>query len=125
MGKDFLFKGYYLDGKLIGFSTATAFENVLDGNFIGLDYEFNQSHAVYQRILYDFVQHAFNIGAKVIKIGRTAEEIKSGVGATPTEMKFYAKHRNKVTNAILRPLVQNLKPSDFELRKPFKAEYYS
>ena len=125
LGKDFLFKGYYLDGKLIGFSTATAFENVLDGNFIGLDYEFNQSHAVYQRILYDFVQHAFNIGAKVIKIGRTAEEIKSGVGATPTEMKFYAKHRNKVTNAILRPLVQNLKPSDFELRKPFKAEYYS
>ncbi|NNJ54687.1 MAG: hypothetical protein HKP14_01070 [Bacteroidia bacterium] len=124
LGKDFLFKGYYLKGKLIGFSTATAFENVLDGNFIGLDYEFNQSHAVYQRILYDFIQHAFDIGAKVIKIGRTAEEIKSGVGATPTEMKFYAKHRNKVTNAILRPLVQNLKPSDFELRKPFKVEYY-
>ena len=118
------FKGYYLGDKLIGFSTATSFGEVLDGNFIGLDYDYNQEYAVYQRMLYDFVQHAIEIGAKQVKIGRTAEEIKSGVGAQPVEMKFYAKHRNKVTNALLRPFIQKLKPNDFNLRKPFKAEYY-
>ena len=124
LGKNFFFNGYYLGDRLIGFSTATAFEDVLDGNFIGLDYDYNQEYAVYQRMLYDFVKHAITIGAKQVKIGRTAEEIKSGVGAVPVEMKFYAKHRNKVKNALLKPFVANLKPSTFELRKPFKAEYY-
>ncbi len=123
-GEDFLFKGYYVEDKLIAFSTATAFDNVLDGNFIGLDYDYNQDYGVYQRILYDFVKHALKIGATEIRIGRTAEEIKSGVGAHPVEMKFYAKHRNKVTNAILRPFVQKLKPNTFNLRKPFKASFY-
>lgn len=124
LGDAFYFNGYYLNGKLIGFSTATTFDNVLDGNFIGLDYDYNQEYAVYQRMLYDFVNHAFRKGAKYVKIGRTAEEIKSGVGALPVEMKFYAKHRNKMKNALLKPFLKNLKPNDFELRKPFKAEYY-
>lgn len=124
LGESFFFNGYYIGDKLIGFSTATAFDNVLDGNFIGLDYDYNQEYAVYQRMLYDFVKHAIHIGASKLKIGRTAEEIKSGVGALPVEMKFYAKHRNKVKNALLKPFVGNLKPNSFELRKPFKAEFY-
>jgi len=124
LGDAFYIRGYYLDGKLIGFSTATVFENVLDGNFIGLDYDFNRDYSVYQRILYDFVSHAIKIGAKKLHIGRTAEEIKSGVGALPVDMVFYAKHRNKVTNAILKPFIKNLSPSEFELRKPFKKSYY-
>lgn len=124
LGENFFFNGYYRGDILIGFSTATSFEDVLDGNFIGLDYDYNQEYAVYQRMLYDFVKHAITIRAKQVKIGRTAEEIKSGVGALPIEMKFYAKHRNKVKNAILKPFVGNLKPNTFELRKPFKAEYY-
>lgn len=122
--ENFYFKGYYIDNKLIGFSTATLFDDVLDGNFIGLDYDYNYEYAVYQRMLYDFIKHGIERGVKYVKIGRTAEEIKSGVGAEPVEMKFYAKHRNKVTNAILKPFVQKLQPSEFELRKPFKAEHY-
>lgn len=125
LGDDFYFRGYYLANKLIGFSTATAFDDVLDGNFIGLDYDYNREYSVYQRILYDFINHAIRIGAKSLKLGRTAEEIKSGVGAQPVDMVFYARHSNKVTNAILKPFVQNLKPSDFELRRPFKAEFYN
>ena len=124
LGEQFFFRGYYLKNEFVAFGTATSFDEVLDGNFIGLNYTYNQDYGIYQRILYDFVRHAFKIGAREIRIGRTAEEIKSGVGATPTDMKFYAKHRNKVTNAILRPFVQNLKPSEFNLRRPFKAIYY-
>lgn len=124
-GDNLIFKGYYLDNKLIGFSTATCFDDVVDGNYIGLDYDYNRDYAVFQRMLYDFIKEAFDRNATEIRIGRTAEEIKSGVGAEPIEMKFYAKHRNKVTNAILRPFVQNLKPSEFNFRKPFKKEYYN
>lgn len=125
LGDDFFFRGYYLDSRLIGFSTATMFNNVFDGNFIGLNYDFNQDYAVYQRMLYDFVKQGIQSSMQYVKIGRTAEEIKSGVGAQPVEMKFYAKHRNKVTNALLRPFIQNLKPSKFDQRRPFKAEYYN
>lgn len=124
LGDQFFFRGYYIEKKLIGFSTATIFDDVFDGNFIGLDYDYNLEYAVYQRMLYDFAKEAIERGLKKVKIGRTAEEIKSGVGAEPVEMKFYAKHRNKVTNAILKPFIQNLKPSEFNLRRPFKAEYY-
>lgn len=124
LGDQFFFRGYYIDGKLIGFSTATIFDDTFDGNFIGLDYDYNQEYAVYQRMLYDFVKYGIKQGVRYIKIGRTAEEIKSGIGAEPVEMKFYAKHRNKVTNAILKPFIQNLRPSEFNLRRPFKAEYY-
>ncbi|MDP4988957.1 MAG: hypothetical protein NWP54_02250, partial [Polaribacter sp.] len=45
LGDDFYFNGYFMNNKLIGFSTATHFDNVLDGNFIGLDYNFNQEFA--------------------------------------------------------------------------------
>ncbi len=124
LSDQFYFRGYYIEQRLIGFSTATAFDDVLDGNFIGLDYDFNKEYSVYQRILYDFVEHAIKIDAKYLKIGRTAEEIKSGIGALPVEMVFYAKHRNKITNAVLKPFVSNLKPSEYNLRKPFKASYY-
>ncbi len=124
LGDDFYFNGYFIDNKLIGFSTATHFDNVLDGNFIGLDYDFNQEFAMYQRMLYDFVAHAIQVKATYVRIGRTAEEIKSGIGALPVEMKFYAKHRNKIKNALLKPFVNKLEPNNFELRKPFKSEYY-
>lgn len=124
LGDQFYFRGYYLEDKLIGFSTATAFDDVLDGNFIGLNYAYNKEFSVYQRILYDFVNHAINIKARYLNIGRTAEEIKSGIGALPVEMVFYAKHRNKITNALLKPVVSNLTPSEYHLRKPFKASYY-
>lgn len=121
---NFFFRGYYLNEQLIGFSTATIFDDVFDGNFIGLDYDYNQTHAVYQRMLYDFLEKAIDLGLKTVRIGRTAEEIKSGIGAEPVEMKFYAKHRNKVTNALIRPFIQKLRPNEFSLRRPFRALHY-
>jgi predicted N-acyltransferase len=124
LGDNFFFRGYYLDQKLIGFSTATLLNDALDGNFIGLNYGYNQDFAVYQRMLYDFVKYGIDKGVQYVRIGRTAEEIKSGVGAQPVEMKFYAKHRNKLSNALLRPFIQHLKPSKFNQRRPFKLEYY-
>jgi hypothetical protein len=121
LGDAFYFKGYLLDKKLIGFSTATVLDNSLDGNFIGIDHKYNKNYSVYQRILYDFIAHAINTKLKSVRLGRTAEEIKSGVGATPIEMKFYAKHHNRFKNSILRPFLSLLRPSEFNLRRPFKS----
>jgi predicted N-acyltransferase len=124
LGDRLYFRTYSIDGVLVGFAMATFLDNILDGNFIGLDYEYNKKHAIYQRILYDFVEIGIEKRVCEIRIGRTAEEIKSGIGAEPVPMKLYARHRNNVSNQILKRLVQNVKPSDFRQLKPFKAEYY-
>ena len=122
LGESLYFKGYLLDNKLIGFATATTLNQTLDGNFIGIDHHYNKEFSVYQRILYDFIGYAIEKKMTSVRLGRTAEEIKSGVGALPIEMKFYAKHHNFFKNGILKPFISLLKPSQFNLRRPFKID---
>lgn len=122
LGESLYFKGYLLDNKLIGFATATTLNKTLDGNFVGIDHQCNKEFLVYQRILYDFIGYAIEKKLTSVRLGRTAEEIKSGVGALPIEMKFYAKHHNFFKNGILKPFISLLKPSQFNLRRPFKID---
>ncbi len=117
----FLVKGYLLKDKLVGFSSAFVFDSVLDANFVGIDYELNQELAVYQRMLYDFVDFAILNQCKEIRFGRTAEEIKSSIGAKPVNMVLLIKHRNIFTNYILKSIIGKNKPSTYSLRNPFKS----
>lgn len=119
-----IFIGYFLDQKMIGFSSSFIDKTYLDANYVGLDYDYNTLHALYSRMLYDFVEMSIKKGMTELRLGRTAEEIKSGVGALPEEMKLYIKHTNSLSNTLLKGLVSNVKPNPFELRRPFKAEFY-
>ena len=38
----------------------------------------------------------------------------------PNEMKFYAKHQNRFKNSIIKPFLSLLRPSEFNLRRPYK-----
>ncbi|MBQ4821709.1 hypothetical protein [Aquimarina sp. MMG016] len=120
--QDFIFKGYFLDQKLIGFTTSFILENAVDANHIGIDYQYNKSHAIYQKMLYDYVDLAILKKVKQLRLGRTAEIIKSCVGARPVEMKLYVRHGNSISNAILKPLVELISPSEYEVRNPFKLQ---
>lgn len=117
---DFIFTGYYLENKLIGFTTCFLFTTILDANFVGIDYNYNNDYKLYQRMLYDFVSCAILNNKAELRFGRTAETSKSGVGAIPVEMKLFAKHRNLLPSKLLQPLISSIKPKEFELRKPFK-----
>lgn len=119
----FILKGYYLNDKLVGFSSAFIAGEFIDANYVGLDYTVNQDHSLYQRMLYDYAALAIHKQVKELRLGRTAEEIKSCLGAEPTEMKLYVKHRNAVSNKLIKPIIQSISPSKFELRKPFKASF--
>ena len=109
---------------MIGFSSSFVDRSYLDANYVGIDYDYNIEHALYSRMLYDFIELSIRKGLSEIRLGRTAEEIKSGVGALPEEMKLYIKHTNSLSNTLLKGMVANVKPNPFELRKPFKAEHY-
>lgn len=120
---NFIFSGYFMGEKLVGFSTGFLYDNYLDANYVGLDYELNYQHAIYQRMLYDFVDLSIKHRVKELRLGRTAEEIKSCLGAEPTNMKLYIKFRNTVSHKLLKPIIESISPSEFELRKPFKAAF--
>jgi len=124
IGDRLKFTGYYVEEQLVGFCCATLINtSCVEANYVGLDYEINRSKALYQRMLYDMVAFAIENNLSQVHFGRTAEELKSTIGAVPTDMKLYIRHRNKLSNQLLKPIISSINPSVFELRNPFKANF--
>jgi len=123
LGDNFVLKGAFLDGKLVGFSTSFMNDGSLEANYVGLDYQYNIDYSIYQRLLYDYVEQAIQGRAKDLQLGRTSELIKSALGAIPTNMKLYVKHKSGVSNLLLKPIIHSISPSEFELRRPFKSNF--
>ena len=123
LNDNFIFRAFYLNDEMVGFSTATINNTVLEANFVGMNYEYNTDYCIYQRILFDYVEQAIDLSIKEVHLGRTAELIKSAIGAEPVHMKLYAKHGKSVSNLLLKPVIKSIVPSEFELRKPFKESF--
>lgn len=121
-GEDFICKGYYLDDKLVGFMSGLINQGTLDAHYVGLNYELNKEHAIYSRMLYDYVKIAIERNVKYVNFGRTAGEIKSTLGAVPNELTCYVRHKKSVTNFLFKPILRKIKPKPFEQRFPFKKE---
>ncbi len=124
LGEAFICKGAFMDDMLIGFSTAFVNGNTLEASYVGLDYNYNTHYALYERLLYNYVEEAIQQGAILLNLGRTSELIKSALGATPQHLTLYAKHTSKFKNVLVKPILEKIAPSTFELRKPFKVDFY-
>jgi hypothetical protein len=120
LSDDFEFVGYFVEQQLVGFTCSIFWGDNLEGHTIGLDYEFNNKYAVYQNILYDDIDTAIKRGKKRVVFGRTALEIKSGVGAEPADMQCYIRHPNTIGNKLLKPVFRHIKTSEWIQRSPFK-----
>jgi hypothetical protein len=111
---------YYHNGQMIGFRSTFILKNEIEAHFIGLDYTINKELELYQNILYDYVKEAIENRSEKLLLGRTASEIKSTVGAEALELTCYIRHRNPLSNRIIKPFVDYLKPSEWVPRNPFK-----
>lgn len=118
--EDFYVKGYFFEGKLVGFLSAMKNQENLDAHFIGIDYTKNKDLAIYPRILNDYVRLGIETKAQRINLGRTASEIKSTLGATPETLTCYFKHRRKTINAFVKPFIKNITIKTFKQHQPFK-----
>ena len=116
----FIVKGYFLEDKLVGFLSAMVNQENLDAHFIGLDYSLNKEHAIYPRILNDYVRLGLENGSERINLGRTASEIKSTLGAKPENLICYFKHKITWINHFIKPLASNVKIKSFKEHQPFK-----
>ena len=118
--KDFIVKAYFLEGKIVGFLSALKNKTHLDAHFIGLDYDLNKTHAIYLRILNDYVRLGIQHRVGQINLGRTASEIKTTIGAMPLELSCYIKHKNKFINALIKPFFKKIQIKGFKQHNPFK-----
>ena len=114
------FRGYHLDGDLVGFSTALSLGNELDVQFVGIDYDRNAEHGIYQRMLVDLLDSGIRQRMQRIHFGRTAEQAKSNLGARPMGLRFFVKHHSTLANKLIGPFLRSVKPNTFEQRSPFK-----
>jgi predicted N-acyltransferase len=120
MGDKFNFVAYYHSNELVGFRSTFMLKNAVEAHFIGLDYKINKELELYQNILYDYIQEAIDNRKQQVFLGRTASEIKSTVGAEAYQLTCYIRHRNSLSNRIIKPFVDYLKPTEWVPRNPFK-----
>ncbi len=122
MGDDFIVRGYYKGEQLIGFLTGVInHDGEFEAHFLGYDNRWNPVYKLYFNMLLDLIELGIDQGAKHIIFARTAEEIKSSVGAEAIDLICYIRHRSSFTNRFIRPLLDYLNPvDDWSPRHPFK-----
>jgi hypothetical protein len=118
--ENFIVWSYFLDDKIVGFLSALKNKKQLDAHFIGLNYSLNKSHAIYPRILNDYIRLGLEKKVEIINLGRTASEIKSTIGAQPLELSCYIKHKNKFINILIKPFFKKIQIKSFKQHSPFK-----
>jgi len=117
---NFSFTGYYHNEELIGFRTTFLLEGAVEAHFIGLNYQINKELELYQNILYDYVKEAIDNNSQQLILGRTASEIKSTIGAEAYQLTCYIRHRNPLSNHLIKPFIDSIKTIDWIPRSPFK-----
>ncbi|PWA08304.1 GNAT family N-acetyltransferase [Flavobacterium laiguense] len=117
----FLFYGYFLDEKLIGFNTLIKNGKSMDTYFLGYDDSIQREKMLYLNMLYDMIAYSINKGFEEIIFSRTALEIKSSVGAKPVEMFGFMEHSNPQINKHVYRIFPYLEPTVvWQERNPFK-----
>lgn len=118
---DFLFYGYFLDGKLVGFNTLIKNGSDMDTYFLGYDDAIQKEKMLYLNMLYDMAGYAIKKGFKHVVFARSAMEIKSSVGAKAEDVYGVIKHTNPLLNAFMSKLFPYFDPKvEWKERSPFK-----
>ncbi len=122
LGDHFILQAYYKQEKMIGFLSGVVNPNgEFEAHFLGYDNRWNPSYKLYFNMLLDLIEIGIARRASHIVFARTAEEIKSSVGAVAVNLTCYIRHRSTFTNRFIRPLLDYLNPvDDWSPRHPFK-----
>lgn len=111
---------YWYQDTMVGFATAFHVGRQLHAHFIGLDYEINKKLSIYPRILNDYVRLGIMLDCAEVNFGRTSSEIKSTLGARPEHLTCFVRHRRTIANLFFKPLVRQIKMTEYKEHKPFK-----
>lgn len=113
---------YYYEGQMVTFYTTISNGAEMEAHFLGYDKGLNHDRQLYLNALYDMVRLGIEGGHERIVFARTALEIKSSVGAVPTELYCYLRHENSLANRFTGKILDYLKPVEvWQQRHPFKG----
>jgi hypothetical protein len=120
---NFNVKGFFLNGRMVAFCSSFRLPNdTLEAHYVGFDYELNVEYSLYQNLLYELLKEAIATGCKRLNLGRTAAEIKSTIGAVPSDLLCYIRPQNAVSRLIQKPFISFLQPGAWIQRNPFREE---
>jgi Acetyltransferase (GNAT) domain len=114
------FKGIFENGKLLAFMAGIRDHNHFEAHHIGIDYEYNKSHNLYQNLLYEYIEMAILAKSPLLSFGRTALEMKTTVGAVAHTYHAYIKLNNGLINGIAGHMLPKEYEMDWIPRNPFK-----
>lgn len=118
---DFLFYGYFMNDKMIGFNTMIKNGKSLDTYFLGYDDSIQREKMLYLNMLYDMIAYAIKKGYEEVIFSRTALEIKSSVGAKPIKTVGLIKHESGILNRYMSTIFPYLEPEMiWQARNPFQ-----
>lgn len=112
--------GYFINEKLVAFSSEIEEGEALYSYFVGFDRQVNSSLPIYGRILIENIRSAINSKKDFLVLGRTANEYKSNFGATPIKSFIYLKVKNRFLRFFLAPIYGRLSIRKWQQRHPFK-----
>ena len=120
LNEHIIVRGYFLEERLVGFSTYSIKESELHTNYVGFDKNLNFNLPIYARMILDHISTAIEKKSTKLILGRTANEFKSNFGAVPEKNFIYIKFTNVFLNLLFNPLIKNIKIKKWKQRRPFK-----
>ena len=118
---NFLFYGYFLEGKLVGFNTLIKNGHDMDTYFLGYDETIQKEKMLYLNMLYDMIGYAIKKKFKHVIFARSAMEIKSSTGAVAEDVYGIIKHTNPLLNNFMASLFPYFDPKiEWKQRSPFR-----
>jgi predicted N-acyltransferase len=108
------------DEELLGFVTTVRDGDTAVGYYIGFDRAANAEIPIYFRLLQAVVDDAIKLGCRRLSLGRTALEPKARLGARPSPMRVWIRHRIPALNILVRALLHSVSHDEAPERNPFK-----
>lgn len=116
----FKIKAYKSKDKLIGFVSYFELDTVIEVHYVGIDYQYNKDGKIYNYILYKILEHSFEKQINHVCYGRTAQELKSTLGAKPFSILSSLKLNYSFLNLLTPLFLNRMTPEKWVMRDPFK-----
>ena len=111
-----------LEGQTIGFHCGMSDGEDIEAYFVGFEVTYNKSHALYQRMLLEFIQWGIREGCASVNLGRTALDIKASLGAEPQRLVLHERMKNPWMHALARWAARASAPKQHALKRAWKED---
>jgi predicted N-acyltransferase len=100
----------YREERIVAFGWSLAAGREYHCLFGGIDYSLNDDGQLYFNMVYETLDHAFQRGGEVIRVGQTADAFKTNLGCSGKPRYFYVRGTGPMTSWLLQRFAGHLFP---------------